>query len=333
MEEREEIIILDEKSLEDKIYMIRGQQVMLDFDLAKIYGYTVSAFNQQVKRNIERFPADFMFQLEPSEFTQCSKSQNVILNIDGNKRGKNTKKMPYACNESGIYMLMTVLKGELAIEQSKNLIRIFKSMKDYILENQQLMITRKDYLQLADEVRNNSFEIKEIKNTMVKKTELSVFMKLFDSGIEQKEILIFDGEPFKADIVYQKIYGRAKRKIVVIDDYISSKTLQHLAHSNANINVNVISDNKGGKPLRITEYQDFQAEFGTRNIIFTKTAGKVHDRYIVLDHGTKEMKVFHCGASSKDAENSITTITRIQDLTGYKEMLSGLLCNPTLVLK
>ena len=82
MEEREEIIILDEKSLKDKIYMIRGQQVMLDFDLAKIYGYTVSAFNQQVKRNIERFPADFMFQLEPNEFTQCSKSQNVILNID-----------------------------------------------------------------------------------------------------------------------------------------------------------------------------------------------------------------------------------------------------------
>ena len=86
-----EIIIVDEYSLKDKIYVIRGQQVMIDSDLADIYGYTVSAFNQQVKRNIDRFPEDFMFQLKPEEIPECLKSQNVILNESGNKRGMHTQ--------------------------------------------------------------------------------------------------------------------------------------------------------------------------------------------------------------------------------------------------
>ena len=83
MEEKKEIIIVDESSLRDKIYVIRDQQVMLDYDLAEIYGYTVSAFNQQVSRNINRFPEDFMFQLRPEEIPESIKSQNVILNESG----------------------------------------------------------------------------------------------------------------------------------------------------------------------------------------------------------------------------------------------------------
>ena len=134
-----EIMVIDEKTLKDKIYLIRGVQVMLDFDLAEIYGYTVSAFNQQVKRNTNRFPEDFMFRIEPDELPASLKSQNVILNDSGNRRGMHMKKMPNAFTEQGIYMLMTVLKGDLAIEQSKALIRLFKSMKDYIIENQQLI--------------------------------------------------------------------------------------------------------------------------------------------------------------------------------------------------
>lgn len=131
MADNREIMIVDEQSLRDRIYVIRGQQVMLDADLAEIYGYSTSAFNQQVKRNIDRFPEDFMFQLKPEEILEPLKSQNVILNESGNRRGMHIKKMPNAFTEQGIYMLMTVLKGDLAIEQSKTLIRLFKSMNRY----------------------------------------------------------------------------------------------------------------------------------------------------------------------------------------------------------
>ncbi len=124
----DKLMIVDELTLKDKIYMIRGQQLMLDFDLAEIYGFSVSAFNQQVKRNIDRFDDDFMFELNKNEMESLSISQNVIsIQIRGIKGGRS--KPIKAFTEQGIYMLMTVLKGNLAIEQSKALVRLFKTMK------------------------------------------------------------------------------------------------------------------------------------------------------------------------------------------------------------
>ncbi len=335
MEEKKEIMIVDEQSLRDKIYVIRGQQVMLDFDLAEIYGYSVSAFNQQVKRNIERFPDDFLFELTSEEMLELSKSQNVISIQTAGVKGGRSKPVK-AFTESGIYMLMTVLKGDLAIEQSKKLIRLFKSMKDYIIENQQLMITQKDYVALAQKVESNTDDIREIKDTLdtvVTKAALSDFMKLFDSGIEHDEILILDGEPFKADLAYQKIYRRAKRKLLIIDDYISPKTLQHLLHSKPAVKLTVISDNRARPPLRNTEYADFQRENPGRSIDFITTANKAHDRYIILDYNTKDMKVYHCGASSKDAGKKITSIMQVKDISNYSDMVKELLANPPLVLR
>ena len=119
---------LTENSIETMIYEIRGERVMLDFDLARIYGYTTRKLNEQVKNNIKKFPVDFMFQLSRQELDQILRSKKSTANEVSSKRRYN----PYAFTEQGIYMLMTVLKGELAIEQSKTLIRLFKKMKDYI---------------------------------------------------------------------------------------------------------------------------------------------------------------------------------------------------------
>ena len=118
MNDKNEIMIVDEKSLKDKIYTIRGQQVMLDSDLAEIYGYRTKVFNQQVKNNIEKFDEDFLFQLTELEIGELSRS-NFLTSIQtkGIKGGRTYK--PYAFTEQGIYMLMTVLRGELAIKQSK----------------------------------------------------------------------------------------------------------------------------------------------------------------------------------------------------------------------
>ena len=159
-----QIIELTEESIESMVYEIRGQRVMLDFDLAKIYGYTTKAFNQQVKNNIEKFPEDFMFQLTNAELESILMSKNLTANKDDSlwskkstlkksetESGEITRSiflttmqakgirggrvyLPYAFTEQGIYMLMTVLRGELAIKQSKALIRLFKGMKDYISE-------------------------------------------------------------------------------------------------------------------------------------------------------------------------------------------------------
>ena len=320
------LIIVDESTLKDKIYTIRGQQVMLDFDLAEIYGYETKNFNRQVKNNIERFEGeDFMFRLTKEEFDNL-RCKNFTSSWGGSRY------LPYAFTEQGIYLLMTVLKGDLAVKQSRALVRLFKSMKDYLIENQPLL-TQKNYFALVDKVEKNSREIKEIRDNMVSKADLSDFMKLFDQGLSNEEILILDGKPFKADEAYQKIYRSAKSKIIVIDDYIGTKTLHHLAHSKKTVKITLISDNTARPRLRLTEYNDFVTENPGRSITFLQSMHRAHDRYIVLDEGTKDMKVYHCGASSKDAGKRITTITRIIDIDDYKVTIKALLGNAALILK
>ena len=174
MSEEITTIELTEENIESMVYEIRGQKVMLDFDLARIYGYTTKAFNQQVQRNLEKFPEDFMFQLTESELKDLVRSQFVAARKSQNKSEEisrsqfvTTKKseieseeisgsifsttmqtkgirggrvyLPYVFTEQGVYMLMTVLRGELAVKQSKALIRLFKRMKDYIVENKELI--------------------------------------------------------------------------------------------------------------------------------------------------------------------------------------------------
>ena len=136
MDKKDEIMLVNQESLTEKIYIIRGQKVMLDFELAEIYGYETKNFNRQVKNNIEKFEGeDFMFRLTTQEVEELSRCKNFTLNR-GIGRGSNIKYNPYVFTEQGIYMLMTVLKGDLAVRQSRALIRTFKQMKDYIVENQ-----------------------------------------------------------------------------------------------------------------------------------------------------------------------------------------------------
>ena len=141
-EETKELITTDD--IRSKVYIIRGQQVMLDKDLAEIYGYEVKKLNQQVKRNIERFPEDFMFQLSNSEIDSVrsqivtSRKKNFFAGQEGGRRY-----LPYAFTEQGIYMLATVLRGKLAEQQSIFIMRTFREMRHYIRQNQQF-VTRNE---------------------------------------------------------------------------------------------------------------------------------------------------------------------------------------------
>ena len=309
---------LNEDLLTSKIYIIRGQKVMLDFELAQIYGYTTKAFNQQVKNNIKKFDEDFMFRLTKDEYENLARSKKSTAQIwtVGNKGGRTS--LPYAFTEQGIYMLMTVLKGELATKQSKALIRLFKNMKDYLIENNSLL-TQKDYLNLFKLINNNSDRIKELEE------EFKLFSKVINS-----HYLILNGERIEGDIAYQEIYRIANKSIYIVDDYIDIKTLQLLKSVKGDIEIMIFSDNKSRNNLNLNFINDFINDTGF-NIQFKKNNNRFHDRYIIIDFDTESETIFHCGASSKDAGKRITTITRIEEQNLYKDLIKEILNNDDLI--
>ena len=299
-------------------YIIRGQKVMLDFELAEIYGYETKRFNEQVKNNIERFDEDFRFRLTKEEYDLILRSKKSTAQIwtVGNKGGRTS--LPYAFTEQGIYMLMTVLKGDLATKQSKTLIRLFKTMKDYLVENNN-MLTQKDYLNLFKLINNNSDRIKELED------EFKLFSKVINS-----HYLILNGERIEGDIAYQEIYRIANKSIYIIDDYIDIKTLQLLKSVKDDIEIMIFSDNKSRNNLNSNFINDFINDTGF-NIQFKKNNNKFHDRYIIIDFDTESETIFHCGASSKDAGKRITTITRIEEQNLYKDLIKEIIDNDDLI--
>lgn len=329
---REEILIHDENDLRTKIHTIRGVQVMLDFDLAEIYGYDTRSFNKQVTNNIERFDEDFRFQLTKEEFDELVLMCKIYTSSWGG-----TRKLPYAFTEQGIYMLMTVLRGELAVKQSKALVRIFKQMKDFILQSQNILSgseLTKLSLQTVDNTKQisaNTKEIKDIKENMVTKTELTKVMKNFTDPNIKKDYLFLNGETVEADIAYSTIYSSAKKSIFIVDNYISLKTLVLLKSVKPTVQITLFSDNVG-KGLHKTEYTDFCKEYSNVHITLKMTKGIYHDRYIILDFGTKNEKIFHCGGSSKDAGVRTTAISQVDDKRLYQNIAVDLQKNPPLIL-
>ena len=318
-------MIIDAKSIKEKIYNIRNQKVMLDVDLAEIYGYSTRAFNQQVKNNIEKFDNDFMFQLTADEFKNLM-SKNSTSSWGGRR------KLPYAFTEQGIYMLMTVLRGELATMQSKALIRTFKQMKDYIVENKDF-IGANELAQLAIQTNQNTKDIAEIKSKMATKEDFNKVMDNFINPDSYKHFLLMDGNKIEADLAYCKIYKSAKRSIYVVDNYIGLKTLELLRFAGEGVEIVVFSDNARNKNM-LTEsmLSDFVSDYPSVDLKF-KTAGrKYHDRYVVIDYGTDDETVYLCGASSKDAGGKISTIMQIEsfNLCLYHAMFDELLKNPEL---
>ena len=304
---------LNEELIASKIYIIRGQKVMLDFELAEIYGYETKNFNRQVKTNNDKFDKAFLFQLSREEYKELLRCKNFTSSWGG------TRHLPYAFTEQGIYMLMTVLKGEIAVKQSKTLIRLFKSMKDYLIENNNLL-TQKDYLNLFKLINNNSDRITELEN------DIKSFSKLINN-----HYLILNGEKIEGDIAYQEIYRLANKTIYIIDDYIDVKMLQLLKSAKENIGIIIFSDNKSRNNLNSNFINDFINDTGF-NIQFKKNNNRFHDRYIIIDFDTENEIIFHCGASSKDVGKRITTITKIEEQNIYKELVKDILNNENIVL-
>ena len=334
-----EFSLIDENMLKSRIYTIRGLKVMLDADLAEIYGYSTKVFNQQVKNNIEKFDEDFRFQLNSEEIEELSRckictlnmeSENIessrskFLTLNKGSRGSNIKYAPYAFTEQGIYMLMTVLKGERATAQSKALIRLFKQMKDYIVAENRNLLGYDGIAQIAMQTERNTKDIAVIQSDLQKVMENFVDPSTF------KHFLILNGQKLDADVAYTQIYGMAKKSITIIDDYVGVKTLDLLRGIAKGVSVMIYSDENGYESLTEQIQKDFLKARPDIKFDKKKTKEKFHDRYIFLDYGLKGEKLFHCGASSKDAGNKITTIMQIENTEIYHVLMEKLSVNPQL---
>ena len=327
-EKNKEIVVIDETTIKSKIYYIRNQRIMLDFELAEIYGYTTTRFNEQVKNNSEKFDDDFMFQLTKSEF------ENLISKKSTSSWG-GRRKLPYAFTEQGIYMLMTVLRGELAVKQSKALIRMFKQMKDFIIENQDF-IGSKELVQIAIQTNQNTNDIARIDskiNTLATKEDLKKVMDNFIDPETYKHFLLMNGDKIEADVAYTKIYKSAKKSIYVIDNYIGLKTLELLRAARDKTQIVVFSDNVKNKDMLTKNIlDDFRKDYPNIDLKLKIAGKKYHDRYIAIDCGTENEAFYLCGASSKDAGNKISSITKIEESSKdmYHDMFSKMLNNKDL---
>ena len=243
---------------------------------------------------------------------------------------------------------MTVLKGPLATRQSKTLIRLFKQMKDYVVDNQPL-IGQREYLQLALQTTQNTQDLLQLHNSLsviddkvanivdtlgnvVTRSELANVMQDFGKMTIRRDWLILNGQPVEADLAYRQIYSSATKTIFVVDNYIGLKTLVHLKDVPADVEITLFSDNIGGR-LHLTEYNDFIREYPNCSLSIKSSGGIFHDRYIVIDYNTAKEQIYHCGASSKDGGNKVTTITAVTDGSIYHTVIDQLLQNPILVLR
>lgn len=328
-----ELMTLD--NICNRVYIIRGQQVMLDYDLAEIYGYEVKRLNEQVKRNITRFPEDFMFQVTKDEIPEdFLKSQIATLNENGNKRGLHIKKLPYAFTEQGIYMLATVLRGDLAEQQSIFIMRAFREMRHYIKQNQQF-VTQSEMRLITAKVSEISVQVAGVVDWKNKAEDrfdsiqrsIDTLNENFVSDKDFKNFVIYKGQKFEADAAYIDIYQQAKKSIYVVDDYVNTKTLQLLSQKQVSVEVILFTENGHGRRgfLTTAVVNDFIQEYPPLRI---KPNADCHDRLIVLDYGLPTEQAYHCGASSKDAGKKLCAINVILETSMIHPVIDKLLLAP-----
>ena len=306
-------IELTQDNIESMIYIVRGQKVMLDFDLARIYGYETRKLNEQVRNNMEKFDEDFCFLLSKAEWGLILKSKKWTSSWGGRR------KPPYVFTEQGIYMLMTVLRGDLAVKQSKALIRLFKKMKDFVIESNSL--TKYDeVLKLVDKVNSHDSDIAGIKERLE---------KVMDNFIDQstyKQFVILNGEKIEAALAYQSIYSLASKSIFIIDDYIGIKTLNLLLSARSGVSITIVSDNVSRNPIKEENIQDFIEESGL-SLVIKPSNNICHDRLIVIDYNESTEKIYISGGSSKDAGNKITTVIVVDNKTLFHPLIEKLVFN------
>ena len=274
---------ISNEEIKNLIYTIRGKQVMLDSDVARLYHYETRRINETVKRNSERFPIEFCFQLTSQEY-EILKSQIATSNIRGGKQ-----KLPYVFTEKGILMLSGLLKNEIAIEVSIKIVEVFVEMRRFLSSNEQLFerLTNVEYKLLEHDKKFDQ-----------------VFDQLqHEENIKQK--IFFEGQIYDAYSLIIDIIKKANNKILIIDNYIDDNVLKMLTKKNKNVEVVILTSDRSN--IEKIDIQNFNKEYPLLKIAKTN---KFHDRFIIIDN--KEM--YHLGASIKDLGKKCFGINKIEDI-------------------
>ena len=311
--ENENLIIKDDISNEEiknLIYTIRGKQVMLDSDVAMLYHYQTKRINEAVKRNKERFPENFCFQLTTEE-SKNIKMPNVVLNLKNennwsqfatsskseNIKHRGKKYLPYVFTEQGIAMLSGLLKNDIAVQVSINIMNAFVEMRKFLIQNGQIFerLTNIEYKLLEHDKKFNE-----------------VFNQLqVEENIKQK--IFFEGQIYDAYSLIIDIIKKANKKILIIDNYIDDSVFKMLTKKNNNVEVVILTSDKSN--IQQIDIQKFNKEYPILKVAKTN---KFHDRFIIIDN--EEM--YHLGASIKDLGKKCFGINKIEDVEIIEKILN-----------
>ena len=293
MTEDKNLVIVDNREIQNMIYTIRGKQVMVDSDLATLYQVTTKRLNEQVRRNKNRFPSEFMFRLTAEEY-EYLRSHFATSSEDNAHGGR--RYMPYVFTEQGIAMLSAVLKSDIAVEVSVKIINSFVEMRRFLISNQELF-SRLDRIEIKQLETDRKFE--EVFNYMAANTEI-------------KQIIFYDGQIYDAFSFIVGLIQKAKKEIILIDNYVDVNTLNILCKKNQGVDVVIVTAGKGN--LSAKDITKFNAQYPKLSV---KTTKDFHDRFLILD----KTEVYHIGASIKDAGKKSFGITKIED----KDLIQSLI--------
>ncbi|RHV36689.1 ORF6N domain-containing protein [Ruminococcus sp. OM05-10BH] len=310
-----ELIVIDEKAQEPSsevshydiksmIYVIRNKQVMLDSDLAMLYQVETRVFNQAVKRNIARFPDSFRFQISKDEY-EALRSQIVTSKEEdakGNKKG-GRRYLPYVFTEQGIAMLSAVLRSDVAIQVSINIMNAFVEMRRFIANNALLF------------ERISNIELKQLEYQKQTDEKLEQIFEYISGHEEAGQKVFFDGQIYDAFSLIVSLIQKAEKEITLIDGYVDVGTLDLLSKKKENVSVTIYTQ----KRTRLTkkDVENFNAQYPALEVKYTKV---FHDRFLILDRDT----AYHVGASLKDAGKKCFGINLIQDAGIIRDILQRL---------
>ena len=274
------------EDIKDKIYTIRGVQVMLDSDLAWLYHVETRRINESVRRNPKRFPAGFCFELTREEHESIVlKSQDATSNGRGGRR-----KLPKVFSEQGVAMLSSVLSSDFALEVSINIMNAFVSMRHYLADNAMVF-------QRLDRIELKQLETDDKVNQLFKQLE---------KPEPDKAVIFFKGQMWDATNCIEQILEQASSEIILIDSYVDRKTLDMLSRKKTGVSVLMFTSVYGN---RITEKElnDFNSQYPSLEVRMTD---EFHDRFLILDR----RQMYHIGASIKDAGKKAFEISTNEDL-------------------
>lgn len=289
--EKLNLVKYEVENIRSLIYTIRGKQVMLDSDVAMLYNYETKYINLAVRRNKGRFPENFCFQLTKEEFYNL-RLQFATLNYKTDNKRKTTRKyLPYAFTEQGIAMLSGLLKNEIAIQVSINIMNAFVEMRKFI-------VTNSNIFNLSNRMENKFLEYDKKFNI--------VFDELQNNKEKEfNEKIFFDGQIYDSYSLIIDLIKSAKNKILIIDNYIDDSILKMLSKKNKNVEVIILTSQNTN--LNKLDINKFNKQYPSLKISYTN---KFHDRFIVID--SKEL--YHCGASLKDLGKKCFAVNKMEDI-------------------